>query len=225
MIASLKIAPIAGLIAVLGLSACSGGNIQRDAPIRPFSVVKSLFSRPAPPPPVDAAAMSAALNNVSGPVMQIRLTGREASAFFVPIEENGAYRTWSSPDERTVTLKSGMLTASRGLGQDTMSTSADSSLQLVRQRKNGIARRIQRYLTPDNQTVELVAECEIENGGRETYRGGVVSASVTRMTESCVSDGMPIENAYLVDDRGTILFARQYLSPANGYGLMYTLRR
>lgn len=213
---------LAAVVALGALAACTGSNGVEQQRAGLGDITSILLNRSTA---TAAPSVESALARTELPVNQLRLTGRDVTAFVIRIEQNGPYLTYASGDQRTVIYKNGMIVGTRGLGEDLMSSTADRSLALVRGRKNGTVQRIQRYLTPDNRTVELVATCEIAYGGEEAYSAGLVKTPVTRMTESCVAEGLAIENAYLVDRRGEIVFARQYLSPGNGYVMSYSLRR
>ncbi len=172
-----------------------------------------------------AAAVQASLANTDAPIALVVLEGRNATAILTQIEQNGAYVTWATPDRRSITTRGGVVTATRGLGNDLMSSSLGESLALISGRKSGSAQRVMRNLDGENHTVELVLSCDYaKGGGKRLSAGELKNVATTQMTETCSSGETQFTNSYLVDGRGRIVQSRQWLNPTNGHMTIQLLR-
>ncbi|WP_294620098.1 YjbF family lipoprotein [uncultured Roseovarius sp.] len=172
-----------------------------------------------------AAAMQQSLQATDEPLAFVVLPKRQAITIMPRIETNGAYATHGTSDRRSVTLKRGMLTATRGFGEDLMSSGVDASLALVRGRKAGTVQRVQRYLDGENQTVVLETTCQITPGGKVRYQVGELDRQAVKVRETCKAQTTRFTNSYQVDAHtGRILQAQQWVSPMNGSVIIQHLR-
>lgn len=171
------------------------------------------------------AGISASLRANKLPQKLVRIESRNANAIMVQIEQNGSYKTWATGDRRSVTFRRGIVTATRGLGQDIMSSDTQQVSTLINGRRSGNATRAYRYLNGQNQTVTLSFDCSVNTAGRAHYRMGQVNAAAVRVVETCQSDRLTIENTYLVSSSGTVVQSRQWLGPINGYFSIELLRQ
>lgn len=178
-----------------------------------------------PNPAEIAAAVKVSLANTDAPVALVALEARNATAILTQIERNGAYVTWATPDRRSITTRGGVITATRGLGNDIMSSSLGSSLTMLSARKQGTAQRVMRFLDGENHTVELVLSCGYTKGaGKRLTAGELKNVAATEMTENCSANETRFTNTYLVDGRGRFVQSRQWLGPINGHMLIQLLR-
>lgn len=221
-------------VALLGcvafLSACS--NTQGDENV--FTVGKALYQQiktdpgTAPDPNAVAQVAQHALTNSQGPLAIYRLEKRKAVAVIRPIAENGAYRSWASygvSDRRSVSSRNGVMTSTRGLGNDLMSSDLSALLALVADRKDGEARIEQRYLDGENQIVTIASDCTVTRGEREHFATPADRhVHVTRMAATCHQDTRSVNNSYLVTDAGNIVQSRHWAGPDFGYSTLQRLR-
>ena len=214
---------LAGLLALAGCGNRTDQGVFLKA--TQSGALKSKGQGSAPDPQQLATAVQAALAGTTEPVALGVVEGRNATAILTRIERNGAYSTWGTPDRRTITTRGGMVTATRGLGNDLMSSQPGSSLALVSGRRAGSATRVMRYLDGENKTVELVLTCQYaKGGGKRLSAGELKNVAVSEITESCNSADTSFSNSYLVDARGRVLQSRQWLSPTSGHLVMQLLR-
>ena len=212
----------------LGLAAC-GNAPGRD--VTAVSIGQGIVTAitggedtPAPDPDVVAQQAAAALANTDGQVIVLSIPDRDALSAVQQIERNGDYVTFGTGDRRSVTLKHGVLTATRGLGHDLMSAEVDEVTRLIRSRTEGAARRVNRYLDGENLTRPISPWCQIKlDGASNVDLGGSASGTVT-VLESCAADGLAFQNIYRVTPNGRIVQSRQWLSPLNGYVTIQSLR-
>jgi len=209
----------------LSLAACSN---NAEGQVSALGTVQGLLKRapvPKVPNPEQVAAMSAqTLAGTSGPVILFALPDRKQITTLVRIETNRGYETYGSSDRRTVTLKGGMITATRGLGEDIMSVDISGVAPLIRAAREGAAYRTNRHLDGENITVAERSYCQIKIGSQSQIPLGAGSAQVTEVLESCVTDDLAYQNAYYITQGGRIVQSRQWHSPLNGYVIIQQLR-
>lgn len=215
--------PLLALAAVLALAGCSNETDNSGM----LSVFKqslpSIGKKAAPAAPVDIAAV---MKNTQGPVTVIRQKNQANTPVpIIQIETNGAYRTYATGSRQSLTFRQGLVTATRGLGNDLMSSVTSESLALIAARREGTAKRELRYLDGQNDIFVFSFECQIFVTGSGHVRQGTVSAPVTEMTENCVAPTRKFTNTYKVDRSGMILSSQQWISPYQGYFDIDVMRR
>ena len=124
---------------------------------------------------------------------------------------------WLGVDGTTLTFKNGHLIATRGLGEDMMSSEgAFPSFHLI----SGSAEysKTQSWLSEDNQTKSLNYSCtaSVENA-REKITIFDKTFLVQRATETCIDGDSKIGNEYFFERNGIVRRSRQFHSPALGY--------
>ncbi len=195
------------------------------------AVVDTLREAPpesAPDPAIVARVANEALARTEGPVAIYHLEKHKASAVLRPIARNGDYVTWASytgSERLSVTSKDNVLVATRGLGDDLMSSELEGLLALVKARQDGTAEIRQNYLDGENQTHEVTSVCTVRRGARENVpgaTGGQVRA--TTMTATCRGEDETVENTYVVSDAGEILRSRHWAGPSMGHSVISRLR-
>jgi len=215
----------AGALALL--AGCSGGDRNNDT--AGLTVLKGALTpkqeAQSPNAAQVAAAMQQSLQATDEPLAFVVLPKRQAITIMPRIETNGAYVTHGTSDRRSLTLKHGMLTATRGFGEDLMSSEVDASLALVRGRKAGTVQRMQRYLDGENRTIVLETTCQITPGGTVRYQAGELDRPAVKVQEACQAQATRFTNSYQVDAAtGRILQAQQWVSPMNGLAIIQQLR-
>ncbi len=208
------------------LASCSSGN---DYEVNAVTVAKGFFSKNKKPAQPDqqqlAASVQAAMNATDAPLILVAISGRNVVSVMQKIETNGPYDTYGTSDRRSITLKRGILTASRGLGEDIMSSDVAPVLSLVTNRRAGSAQRVHRYLDGENVIVPLEATCTVRPGGRVRVVAGDLNREAIAVTEDCRAQTTEFQNSYQVDVvSGRILQSRQWISPMNGYIVIQSLR-
>lgn len=221
-------------LAVIGgcalLAACSNQRSAEDPITVARTVIGQLRSAPpqsAPDPRVVAAVAQDALAKTSDSVAVYALEERKAVAILRPVARNGPHITWASygsSERRSATTQNGVLSATRGLGNDLMSSRLAPLLDVVARREDGVATIRQRYLDGENKTVTLVSDCEITRGDTETLDVGGRAIPVVRMRAQCWQPERGVDNSYLVDDAGRILESRHWVGPTMGYSTVRLLR-
>jgi hypothetical protein len=183
-------------------------------------------ARNAKLPQVTVAQINQILATKPEPLTLISIESREASALVIQIAQNGPYRTYATAQRQSVTFRDGMITSTRGIGGDLMSSDTSALRSLVTRKKNGTSPYIMRYLTGEDVTQELQYSCTITRNGTAPVNLGEVNTVAVQMTAQCDNgaDGS-FSNTYLVDGAGDVVGGRQWLGPYIGYVSSQKIRK
>lgn len=199
--------PVAALALAVLLTACGSGQSQNPL-IGPLKeILPRVLSRTPPPAPPTAAQIRsritpeirAQLGNV--PLKIVVLEKQNLASVLIERQRNRDVVTYFTPDGISMSYKSGVLVATRGLGFDLMGADVGDVLQSLRSGRDG-ATRLHRYLDGEDQIVLRSFVCDYTGSGR--------------ITETCYSDGFKIENTYQMSG-GRITTSRQWIGPEQGY--------
>ena len=230
-----KLIQLSGIVGLsLTLSAC-GNNPNEGAGARAaFGVAKDLSSQllnfgdtsaaPAAGPSNPAELVDEAMGATDGKVMIAILESRNVMAIMGVAQTNQGYETWEAADRRSLILKNGILTGSRGLGDDLMASDSDASSALITSRSEGRATRSYQFLSGMGVTNHFEVECEIVKGSKERIEAGEINVEALTLAEICKEGPLEINNLYWVDPRGNIVKSRQWISAQVGYVMFQHLR-
>jgi hypothetical protein len=138
---------------------------------------------------------------------------------------NGRNVTWISPDQKSITLKTGLLAATRGFGGDVMSIEQGGAERLVSGRRSGQVQKTYRFLNGLDQTGQFVVKCGITAGGSDHVSSGEISVATQLMTERCQSEGgTEFTNTYWIDASGRMVQSVQWAGPNVGTIVFRRLR-
>lgn len=217
-----------GLACLATIAGCTNApDRQVTAGTIGTSIKEAVLSRKAPEAPDAqqvAADIAKALAATDAPLILLTVPKRKQVTVMQELEENRGYDTYGTADRRSIVLRGGMLTGTRGLGHDVMSSDVAAVRALVSGRRAGAARRVMRYLDGEDLTVARVWQCEVRVGDSSRATLAQRQADVTEVSETCTGDGPGFTNTYQVGDKGRILTSRQWHSPPVGYLSIRTLR-
>ncbi len=166
-----------------------------------------------------------ALKSIEGPVLVAVVVDEDQTAVLGFAGQNGPYRTWITGSRQTLVTRNGVLTGTRGLGFDLMSSEATAAMNLVTARRSGSVERIYRHIDGENHEVPTRMTCSIGPDGAETVTllsGARIST--TRMRETCVAPDLSVSNTYWVSGSGQIPQSRQWVSEQIGPVVLQVLR-
>lgn len=212
--AAISLALIAGLSACGNDKSSNNGNPLLIAAKTATGVVaqargnKEAASAPARTPEQMAAE---AMRVNPGPLILVNFESLGRTQVMAMTGQNGAMRTYMTPSEEALILRGGMLTGTRGLGNDLSSVDAQTET-LVRNGQSGSGQRIMRYFSGDGLERPLDFNCTTSPGPK----GGVI-------VESCEGHGARFQNNYMPQG-GQIPVSRQWAGPKLGYVTIQTLR-
>ena len=124
---------------------------------------------------------------------------------------------WLGVDGTTLTFKNGHLIATRGLGEDLMSSEGTfPSFQLISGSTEYV--KTQSWLSEDNQITSTNYSCtaSVEHA-REKIIIFDKTFLVQRAIETCIDGDSKIGNEYFFERNGIVQRSRQFHSPALGY--------
>ena len=197
------------------MDAMKGGFQQFKAAIRGQSGAESTQ--------VSGEAIAATLASNPRPMSVVTIEDRKSSGIVSLIQVNGSYRTYGNASRQAVVFRGGLLSATRGLGDDLMSSDIGTA-GLIHARRTGQANRVSRHLDGEGKTVEARMNCAVSVGDSKSVGLGQVRGTGRVVTEACSSEGVEISNSYVVDGQGRILWSRQWHGPTNGYLVVQPIR-
>ncbi|WP_232816522.1 YjbF family lipoprotein [Paracoccus zhejiangensis] len=168
-------------------------------------------SEPKAPARTQEQIAAEALRVNPGPLIMAGLETAGRTQVMAMTGQNGAMRTYMTPNEQALILRSGMLVGTRGLGND-MSVTEASTEGLIRAGRAGNGQRVIRYYAGDGLERPLTFNCTVGAGPNP----GV-------MVENCEGLGISFQNSFMVQG-GQIPVSRQWAGPRLGYVTIQTLR-
>jgi len=170
-----------------------------------------------------AGMTRAQLKGVKGPLMLANLEDRGAYASLSLSGENNGVRTFVTRDRISLSLRKGVVLATRGLGGDLMSADVSGTEAAIKGRSKHYQRRLQ-WLDSQDQTQTQVYTCRMAKVGGETITILGTRFSTRHLRESCTSDRASYKNDYWIGtSRPVIWQSRQWLGPDTGYIAMQVL--
>ncbi|MCA1777525.1 MAG: YjbF family lipoprotein [Loktanella sp.] len=150
--------------------------------------------------------------------LRVVLPTTGADATLAPVSRRGDVTVWQTLDGITVTFRGGVLIATRGLGDDLMSSDVQNTLAMLRgSASSQYYPQIRSHLDGENQTRFRSYQCRRNDLSVQQTRIGTITRSLTRVTEHCVSPDNETTNTYWLDPTGTVLKSRQWVRPDIGY--------
>ncbi|MDA7423344.1 YjbF family lipoprotein [Thalassococcus lentus] len=210
--------------AVLALSACGNGN--RDAAAMLKAIPAAFAAKKAGPVGVSAEQMSQVLASTQAPVNLFVWESTKAQFLMVEIERNRGHQSFGNAARQLIVIKDGVITGSRGLGGDLMSSDADALISQVRRRTAGNVPYTMRFLTPEDVTTTMNLNCAVTPLGQQVpVQAGEVNGTGEAVNAVCSNaDGYTVTNTFIVDGHGRILTTRQWISQTIGFLTVQPLR-
>lgn len=209
------------LAAFLTLSACGSDNDRLNGFNLARDVVAGAASSVRPSAPTGALGLTRAdLAQILTPVDLITVERLGAQAVIAKIATNAGVETWSSVDKKTVSFRSGLLVASRGLGDDLIGATVPNLSQIT---SGGSYPRSHSWMRANDQVVRSDFSCRTELVGSSAITIVERSYPVRQFRESCTGDGGAFQNDYWVQIGGKLRQSRQFVSDGVGYVLIQHL--
>ncbi|WP_347311180.1 YjbF family lipoprotein [Defluviimonas sp. SAOS-178_SWC] len=225
-----RVALLSGIVLGTALAGCGSDTSKTEGTSIAIGVVKGLKQKLLPgktapvatPDPEKLAA--AAKSSFSGPIILAQI---EKSGLLTVLGEygrNGATRTYSTPNQQTLVLRDGLLIATRGLGDDLMSSESAAAAALVTRRQSGNVARVYRYLDGEGIERPLPMKCAITLGPSKSLDFSGSHYDTVQVDETCKSGGVSMTNTYWVTAGGTVALSRQWIGPALGHVTIQLVR-
>ncbi|MDO5640914.1 MAG: YjbF family lipoprotein [Paracoccus sp. (in: a-proteobacteria)] len=224
--------PAAGMMAgVLILAGC--GSPDPEAQGTAMAHMRQLVAQrmaggagatpPAPALSADEMAARALAANPA-PLILVSMESSGISQVMAMTGENGAMRTYMTPNMQAVILTGGIVTGTKGLGHDLSTAEVDASAALIHARRGGQAARTNRYLSGDGLERPLPMTCAVATGQPQSFAFAGTGWNATQVTETCRAGAAEIQNSYLVTASGQIPVSRQWIGPQLGYVTIQVIR-
>jgi len=169
------------------------------------------------PPPVDVRGnlTPEALQQIGQPILLLDLEGGQLEAGALASGRNGTVVTWATTDGVTVSLDRGVVTATRGFGDDLMSSDvSEVKSALFSGRREAV--RGHAYLTGEDEIERRAFVCSYENKGRAQIQTVDRTYDARQVVETCNNTEREITNTYWIDGSGKIRRSEQWVSPLVG---------
>lgn len=218
MIMTHRLTRIAGAL-VLGLALTACGTANQDSSNLIKQIPKALASIGKKPAPsgVSPEQLTRALAATPAPVALFTIEDRQLQFIMLEIERNAPHRTFGSSSRQTVSFRGGMISSTRGLGGDLMSSDSGPLYELVTSRTPGSARYDMRFLTPEDVTETRSFECSVSRASNVPVQAGEINAKAMGMVAVCTGGGFSFSNVFAVDSAGRIVTSRQWMGDRLGY--------
>lgn len=201
-------------VATFGLLTACGplANGSLGADLMRGQLGKLSGSTPAPAAPAPDLA-----NAAPGDILLVTIVSRNAVAPLTKLAQNGDTVTWVSPGRVSMTLKEGILIATRGLNEDLMGADV-TGVRAALSAGGGTVTRTHSYLDSKDQIRLDQMTCTIASVGVDTIAAATGSRQASKYTEDCTGQTLKFSNSYWLDaPGGAIVQSLQVVAPSSGY--------
>lgn len=216
----MKILVPSALAVCLGLAGCGNDSDSfMMGRLLTSSVTARLSDGPAPAP----AFTRAALANIVTPVQLVTREKTGQKAVVAKIADNQGVETWSSVDKVTLSLRQGVVVATRGFGEDLMAAEVPGTATLS-QSGAGYA-RAHTLLNGLDAPVRTIYNCKITERSPQSIVVIELSYKTTHVVEMCSAGDQTFQNEFWFEGNGKIRKSRQWVSQGVGHMIVEDLRR
>lgn len=212
---------VSALLSVLILGACSQGNqvtpLQLQVLQAGQQIIASKRSVKVERPPLTREVLDA----VDGAYIEAVVERRDALAYLrvqaIRQDQNpGQITVWRTDDNITLTMRNGVLIATRGLGGDLLSAQVPVRASIPGPADTGA--HVMYLRSGANHQRRLSLVCERIDLGSETVTIVGQSYRTRHLQQRCSGGGGEVVNDYWVDSRaGLVWKSRQWAGPQIGY--------
>jgi len=205
------------LAALLALAGCGSDSTVED--LRGQVRVIAAFVAPgatrggpdlAQLDPAAAQALRARLEAAGQPSLLVANPGQRFAEVMTPYGRNGGVETWTSANRTTISLRNGLLVASRGFGPDLMSSSVPDIAKVSS--GAGTTQRSFYYLGGADERLAFDFDCTLASLGSETIAVLGKSYATRKVSESCSHPLGSFVNVYWFDNRLNLRQSRQVVT-------------
>ena len=204
----------AGLVVAASFLSGCGNDPGVGSSRQIAGVVKSIFSprnKAAPAPEITRAQLRA----VGVPILLVKVPKLGTQGYLGVYGTNRDVVTWSTTDHTTISLRNGLVTATRGLPGDLMSASLPTVADI--RAGSGAVARTHYYLDGLDQTTPVVFRCIMADAGPASIDVVQLSYNTRHYTESCTGGNDTFTNEYWFDGKNVLRQSRQWVGKLSGY--------
>lgn len=200
MIAPKTLAVFAAI--TLALAGCGNDRDATAGARLTGTIVKAVVGKKDKPAAAGPPTTRARLAQFKTPMIMAELPNRGTFTFVVPNAVNGDVETWASADDKTISLRQGIVVATRGFGPDLMQSVVPSISQVAS--GSGTVQRVYYYLDGADQTQRRDFTCTLANLGPATITVVERQHTTRHVAEACTGDSGSFTNEYWFEN-GTFL--------------------
>lgn len=207
--------------AAVMLSACGNDPSFNAYGGGTFPLLAALKAKPATPPvvadPNDPAIRAGILNLRAGlqkqgqPLILASNASLKFGTLLAPFGGSNGVETWSSTGYQTISLRDGMMVATRGFGPDLMSSVMPSTAMISTAK--GTTTRRYTYLDGADQPQSLDFTCQLAPAASESIEVMAKSYATRKINEVCSGPQGTFTNEYWFDNGTNIRQSRQFIAP------------
>ena len=222
----IKFLLIFSLVAIL--ASCSNSPELETGEIKTLAILKQAFEQSNQPKKfVDARLLlnRQQIDEAKLPVLFVELPSGQ-NGTLTPYPGQGIGQTWLGADGATITLDKGVLSASRGMGDDLMGSSSTMPAWSKIKNKKQIYIRELTYITGNNKILTHSLACDIQKSKIDKIiKIWDLKFNVAEFEENCFNNSFKFKNTYNVDSQDIVRRSTQYHSNTLGYILTERLDR
>ncbi len=212
----------AALLALLAALAACGSDVDETQTAQTYlAFAKKLTGRGQAPAAGPVGLTRAVLAGLGRPADLVTVESRKVTAVVLYVAANGGVETWSSVDDRTVSVRQGMLVATRGLGGDLIAADTPPLSRVAS--GSGTFVRTLVTLSGEDAIVRSRYLCEYAVVGSEDVVLVERRYTTRRVQESCSGDDGRFVNDHWLQG-GTLRQSRQWAGRDLGYITIGRLR-
>ena len=199
------------------LAACGTDNNQQPLQIARGLLAGAIGGNAAPQDP-RVVLNREIIDRAATPVILVDTLQLSGSGTMISTGRAGRYSSWAGLDQAgIVLLDDGILTATRGYGDDLISSDVEDVVEALRIGEGAIAVRVMRFLDGEDDDYTRSMVCSFSDTGPEIITIFDRDISTTAVIEECRSSDEEIRNSYWIGSDGFIWRSIQYVSPSLGY--------
>jgi len=205
---------LALLAALLLLASCGSETESIDD----VSIAKRIISQKTTGKAGAAAAPAITrelLDSIGKPLLRAKVENTGAVAVLGLIGQNGNAVTWTSADAISLTLRDGIVVATRGLGDDLISA-AVPALAAVYQGQGLEQRRLYSLEGGDTEVMRPY-DCSLSVKGTESLVLYGIGYTVRHVVEACRGPAGTFQNDYWMEVGGKMRQSRQWIGEQVGF--------
>lgn len=218
----MRLKPTAAALLLFALAACAKGPEKQPLELEILSTIREQIALRRAPKQDRPPLTRAFLDTVTSPYIEVTLEESGIFAYLQPQivrrdDGPGEVVTWVTEDQVTVSLRDGILIATRGLRGDLLSASTLARSGGAKGPEGQGARRFDLRFG-DHESKQLEFACVVRDLGPEPLEIVEVTYPTRHLQEYCENESGHIVNDFWVDSRtGRIWQSRQWAGPLNGY--------
>lgn len=157
------------------------------------------------------ATLRGALEDDGQAILLVVSPSLKYNNLMAPYGQNGNVQTWASMQYETLSLRAGMLVATRGFGPDLMSSSGPDIAAIAA--GHGMTKRRYFYLDGGDHPRRFDYDCRLDPAGPDKVAVLGKIHQTRKIVEACTGSGAAFSNEYWFDNGTNLRQSRQMMTP------------